>query len=199
MTGLFVKRVLGRPWGEVLQMSNDPRFLSAVVPSANVITTAGDVAVFYQCVMVGGSFDGTRVFEEETVQRSLEAPHDELVMTNARTYRFAAEPFHARLHRSTYGLDQPRAFGHVGGRICSRGPIQRELVVTMLTTAKPVIDHILPLVKLLAADRRGASRGPNDMSFGSAAGCRRAHDGWRVHEEAADAVRHDPHLSTVGR
>lgn len=69
MTWLFAKRVLGKPWGEVLQMSNDPRFLGAVVPSANVITRARDIAVFYQCIMDGGSFEGTRVFEEKTVKR----------------------------------------------------------------------------------------------------------------------------------
>jgi hypothetical protein len=51
VTNLFMKRVLGKPWSEVLRMSNDPRFLGAVVPSANVVVTARDVAVFYQCIM----------------------------------------------------------------------------------------------------------------------------------------------------
>ncbi len=153
VTGLFVKRVLGRPWGEVLQMSNDPRFLSAVVPSANVITTAGDVAVFYQCIMDGGSFDGTRVFEEETVQRSLEAPHDELVIDRmlGLPIRYGSGFMLGSESISPYGWARPRAFGHVGmSNLFTWADRDRELVVAMLTTGKPVIGpHLLPLVKLL--------------------------------------------------
>jgi len=59
----YMRRVLGKPWGPVLRMSNDERFLTGVIPSANVIVTARDVAAFYQCLLNGGSSDGIRVFE----------------------------------------------------------------------------------------------------------------------------------------
>jgi CubicO group peptidase (beta-lactamase class C family) len=153
VTGLFMKRVLGKPWGEVLQMSNDPRFLSAVIPSGNVIVRASDVAVFYQCIMDGGSFEGTRVFEEETVERALEAPHDGLIMDRmlglpiryASGFMLGSESF------SPYGWNRPRAFGHVGmSNLFTWADRDRELVVAILTTGKPVIGpHLLPLVKLI--------------------------------------------------
>ena len=153
VTGLFVKRVLGKPWGEVLQMSNDPRFLSAVVPSANVITRAHDVAVFYQCIMDGGSFEGTRVFEEETVERALEAPHDELVIDRmlGLPIRYGSGFMLGSDSISPYGWDRPGAFGHVGmSNLFTWADRDRELVVAILTTGKPVIGpHLVPLVKLL--------------------------------------------------
>ena len=59
---MFFHRALGAPWSRLLRMSNDPRFLTASVPSGNVIVTARDVAAFYQCLLDGGTLDGTRVF-----------------------------------------------------------------------------------------------------------------------------------------
>jgi CubicO group peptidase (beta-lactamase class C family) len=153
VTGLFTKRVLGKPWSQVLKMSNDPRFLGAVVPSANVITNAHDVAVFYQCVMDGGFFDGTRVFDEETVRRALEAPHDELVVDRmlGLPLRYGSGFMLGSNSISPYGWDRPRAFGHVGmSNLFTWADPDRELVVAILTTGKPVLGPHLPaLVKLL--------------------------------------------------
>jgi CubicO group peptidase (beta-lactamase class C family) len=153
VTGLFAKRVLGKPWSQVLRMSNDPRFLGAVVPSANVITNARDVAVFYQCVMDGGIFDGTRVFDEETVRRALEAPHDELVVDRmlGLPLRYGSGFMLGSNSISPYGWDRPRAFGHVGmSNLFTWADPERELVVAILTTGKPVLGpHLAPLVKLL--------------------------------------------------
>jgi CubicO group peptidase (beta-lactamase class C family) len=153
VTALFAKRVLGKPWSQVLRMSNDPRFLGAVVPSANVITNARDVAVFYQCVMDGGIFDGTRVFDEETVRRALEAPHDELVVDRmlGLPLRYGSGFMLGSNSISPYGWDRPRAFGHVGmSNLFTWADPERELVVAILTTGKPVLGpHLAPLVKLL--------------------------------------------------
>jgi CubicO group peptidase (beta-lactamase class C family) len=153
VTNLFVQRVLGKPWGEVLRMSNDPRFLGAVVPSANVVVTASDVAVFYQCVMNGGAFAGTRVFSEETVERALEAPHDELVIDRmlGLPIRYASGFMLGSGSISPYGWNRPQAFGHVGlSNLFTWADRERDLVVAILTTGKPVIGpHLIPLVKLL--------------------------------------------------
>ena len=153
VTSLFLKRVLGKPWGEVLRMSNDPRFLGAVVPSGNVIVTARDVAVFYQCVMDGGSYEGTRVFDEDTVERSLEAPHDELVMDRmlGLPIRYGSGFMLGSGSFSPFGWNRPQAFGHVGmSNLFTWADRERELVVAILTTGKPVIGpHLVPLVKLL--------------------------------------------------
>jgi CubicO group peptidase (beta-lactamase class C family) len=52
---------------------------------------------------------------------------------------------------SPYGWDRPRAFGHVGmSNLFTWADPDRELVVAILTTGKPVLGpHLAPLVKLL--------------------------------------------------
>jgi CubicO group peptidase (beta-lactamase class C family) len=153
VTWLFAKRVLGKPWSEVLQMSNDPRFLAAVVPSANVITTARDVAVFYQCIMDGGTFEGTSIFAEATVERALEAPHDELVVDRmlGLPLRYGSGFMLGSGSISPYGWDRLLAFGHASlSNPFTWADPDRQLVVAILTTGKPVIGPHLPaLVKLL--------------------------------------------------
>jgi len=153
VTNLFLKRVLGKPWSEVLRMSNDPRFLGAVVPSGNVIVTARDVTVFYQCIMDGGSYEGTRIFDEETVEKALRAPHDELVVDRmlGLPLRYGSGFMLGSASVSPFGWNRPRAFGHVGmSNLFTWADRERELVVAILTTGKPVLGpHLIPLVKLI--------------------------------------------------
>jgi CubicO group peptidase (beta-lactamase class C family) len=153
VTGFFMKRVLGKPWGEVLEMSNDPRFLEGIIPSGNVIVTARDAAAFYQCVMNGGILDGVRVFEEETVERSLEPTHDDMVMDRVLGFpvRYASGFMLGTESFSPFGWNCPEAFGHVGmSNLFTWADPSRDIAVAVLTTGKPLIGtHIPPLVKLI--------------------------------------------------
>src|SRR5437764_9376126 len=44
----LLSRALGLGFDELVEASNDPRFLTAVVPSANVVTTANELSRFYE-------------------------------------------------------------------------------------------------------------------------------------------------------
>jgi len=151
--GPFMKRILGKSWGPVLRMSNDARFLTGVIPSANVIVTARDIARFYQCLMNGGSIDGTRVFDEETVADAITAERDELEFDRmlAMPIRYGSGFMLGTESFSLYGWNHPRAFGHVGmSNLFTWADPDRDLVVALLTTGKPVIGGHLPaLVRLM--------------------------------------------------
>jgi len=118
-----------------------------------VIVRARDVAIFYQCIMDGGTFAGTRVFAEDTVQRALQAPHDELVVDRmlGLPLRYGSGFMLGSESISPFGWNRPLAFGHVGmSNLFTWADPERQLVVTILTTGKPVIGpHLVPLVKLL--------------------------------------------------
>ena len=148
-----MKRVLGKSWGEVLEMSNDPRFLEGVIPSGNVIVTARDTAAFYQCVLNGGILDGVRVFETETVERSLEPTHDDMVMDRVLGFpvRYASGFMLGTESFSPFGWNCPDAFGHIGmSNLFTWADPARDIAVAVLTTGKPLIGtHIPPLVKLI--------------------------------------------------
>ena len=152
--GFFMKRTLGKAWGPVLRMSNDPRFLSAVIPSGNVIVTARDVATFYQCLLNGGSIDGTRVFDETTVANAIRAERDGLEIVRFLTLPMRYSPgfMLGSDSVSLYGWNHPRIFGHVGmSNLFTWADPDRDLVVALLTTGKPVIgSHLGALVRLIS-------------------------------------------------
>src|SRR5204862_1298035 len=63
----LVSRVLGNPIDAVVELSNDPRFLTAVVPAANIITSANELSRFFEIFRAGGALDGVRVMKPETI------------------------------------------------------------------------------------------------------------------------------------
>ena len=150
---MVFRRALGTRYGHVLHLSNDPRFLGAVIPSGNVITTAHDIAAFYQCLLNGGELDGTRVFEEETVTRALEhrdegTPVDRML---GMPIRYSAGFMLDNEQVSPYGWDHPNAFGHIGlSNMFTWADPDRDLAVALLTTGKPVLGtHVLALPQLI--------------------------------------------------
>ncbi|HET9062916.1 MAG TPA: serine hydrolase domain-containing protein, partial [Candidatus Binatia bacterium] len=64
---LLLRRVLGVDFYRVSEMSNDPRFLSAVMPAANLFATAEELSRFYQMLLEGGALDGVRIFDPRTI------------------------------------------------------------------------------------------------------------------------------------
>jgi CubicO group peptidase (beta-lactamase class C family) len=152
--GTALKRAIGKSWGPVLRMSNDERFLGGVIPSGNAIVSARDVATFYQCLLDGGVIGDVRVFEQETVDRATRRHHDDLPidrmlglpMSYSPGFMLGTDSF------SLFGWNHPRAFGHLGlSNLFTWADPDRELVVALLTTGKPVLGtHLLSLPKLIA-------------------------------------------------
>src|SRR5262245_57658643 len=67
----LARRVLCGPIERVVEVSNDCRFLNAVISSANVIISANELGRFYESFRAGGELDGVRVMEERTIRRVL--------------------------------------------------------------------------------------------------------------------------------
>jgi CubicO group peptidase (beta-lactamase class C family) len=152
---MLVERVLGLGWDEVIDLSNDPRFLSGVIPSANVITTARDIATFYQCLLDGGHGPRGPVFDEDTVERATRADRPALELDRMLGVPLAYSTGFM-LGTSTFSLwgwNQPRAFGHLGlSNSFTWADPERELVVAILTTGKPLVGPHLPSLVLLIAE-----------------------------------------------
>ena len=152
---VFFHRALGAPWSRLLRMSNDPRFLTASVPSGNIVVTARDAAAFYQCLLDGGALDGTRIFATETIERAREprvegTPFDRLLglpMRYSEGFMLGAEGL------TLYGWHHPDAFGHLGmSNLLTWAEPSRDLVVAILTTGKPMIGpHVLAFPRLIGA------------------------------------------------
>jgi len=149
----LLERALGAKLERIVEMSNDSRFLNAVVPSANVFTTARDMAAFYQCLLNEGELDGVRVFDPRTVQHAINKQTGwEIDLTLMVPIGYSSGFMLGSNSLSLYGWDHPRAFGHLGlsNIFCWADP-DRDLVVALLTTGKPIVSpHVMRVFQLIA-------------------------------------------------
>ena len=111
----LARRVLGAPIEEVVRISNDPRFLTAIVPSANIVTTAHELSRFFEIFRCGGELDGVRVMEPGTLRTALtEQSRLELDLSLVFPTRFSYGLMLGAKLLSLYGRDTDLAFGHLG-------------------------------------------------------------------------------------
>ncbi len=150
----FFRRVLGTGWESAVDLSNDDRFLSGVIPSGNVIATAADAAAFYQCLLDGGQLNGTRVFDADTVAAAIR-PLDEGIAIDRRIglpIRYSSGFMLGTDAVNVFGWNHPNAFGHIGlSNLYTWADPDRHLVVAFLTTGKPVLGtHLAAFPQVIA-------------------------------------------------
>lgn len=143
--GLFqrmMRESLGLKFDDAIGMANDPRFLTAIVPSGNVIGTAEEVSRFFELLLRGGELDGTRVFRRGTLERALE-PHNSATEVD----RIIRLPIRYGLGfmlggntLSFYGQNSPNAFGHLGfTNVLAWADPDRDISVALMNNGKPFI------------------------------------------------------------
>jgi CubicO group peptidase (beta-lactamase class C family) len=124
---------------EVIELSNDPRFRTAVVPSGNLIGTPDDICRFFEMLVSGGSFEGKRIFSVATVHRAIEPQTfwqvDRVIrlpMSYSMGFMLGTDPV------GLYGVWCGRAFGHVGlSNILAWADPERDLSVAFMNSGKP--------------------------------------------------------------
>jgi CubicO group peptidase (beta-lactamase class C family) len=146
--------VLGTHPDKAVEMTNDPRFYSAIVPSANLYATAEEVSRFYQMLLDKGRWQGKQILDPLTVHqatRSLGGFHLDrsllLPMRYSAGFMLGGSPV------GMYGLDSQFAFGHLGyaNIVCWADP-QRDIAVSLMNTGKLVLGpHIKALMLLIHA------------------------------------------------
>lgn len=134
-------RALGLPFDQLVELSNDERFLTAVVPSANIVTTANELARFYEIFRRGGELDGVNVMEPETVRAAMsQQSHLEVDLSLGFPTRFGSGLVLGAQLLSLYGRDTQHAFGHLGfTNILAWADPQRALAAAVVTNGKPVL------------------------------------------------------------
>lgn len=148
----MLERALGKPLPEIVELSNDPRFLTGLIPSGNLETTAEDYSAFLQCMLDEGEYQGVRVFEPRTIRHALnEASYREVDLTLLMPLRYGLGPMLGDDPIGIFGPKTEHAFGHLGlSNIFPWADPRREISVALLTTGKPVLSlHTIRLVQLL--------------------------------------------------
>jgi CubicO group peptidase (beta-lactamase class C family) len=135
------QRALGMPVQHVVEMSNDPRFLTSIFPSGNVVGTANEASRFYELLRRGGEVDGVRIFDRRTVQRATaEQSYLEPDLTLVLPFRYGLGFMLGAEWFSLYGPRTPHAFGHIGfTNVITWADPERDVAAALLTSGKPLI------------------------------------------------------------
>jgi CubicO group peptidase (beta-lactamase class C family) len=134
-------RALGVHPDEATRISNDPRFLRAVMPAANGVSTANELSRFYEMLRNGGELDGVRVMDPRTIRRAtVEQSHMEVDLSLGLPIGFSMGYMLGGRRVSLFGGDTQGAFGHLGWiNILSWADPARALSVAMITTGKAAV------------------------------------------------------------
>lgn len=142
----FLTRALGVHPDEATRMSNDPRFLTAVLPAANGVATANELGRFYELLLRGGELDGVRVIDDRTLRRArVGVSHLEVDLSLGLPIAFSHGYMLGGKVISLYGPNTTKAFGHLGWiNIMGWADPERDLSVGLITTGKSVLYPELP-------------------------------------------------------
>lgn len=150
----ILRNALGADIEHVIELANDPRYLTGIVPSANIVTTASELCAFYQCLLDGGEQNGVRVLEPATIRHATgESAWWEIDFTLGLPIRYGLGFMLGSRGVSLFGRDNEHAFGHVGfSNIFSWADPERALSVALCTNGKPVLSlHAVRIVQWLGA------------------------------------------------
>jgi CubicO group peptidase (beta-lactamase class C family) len=142
----LASRVLSRPVEEVVELSNDARFNTAIVPAGNLITTADELSRFFEIFRAGGELDGVRIMQPETIRRAIaEQSRLEIDLTLGFPTRFSYGLMLGAKVLSLYGLDTDLAFGHLGFiNIMGWADPERGISGGLINSGKAIIYPELP-------------------------------------------------------
>lgn len=137
----LLSRALGSGLDDLVDVTNDPRFLTGIVPAANLVTTANELSRFFEVMRCGGELDGVRVIETETIRRALiERSHLEIDLSLGFPTRFSYGLMLGARLISLYGRDTQHAFGHLGfTNMLAWADPERAISVAVLNNGKPIV------------------------------------------------------------
>ena len=139
--GQILERAVGVDIRGVVETTNDERFLSAVVPSANIFATANEACRYFEMLRCGGTLEGHRIFAEETVQRAVgQSAFTELDSVIKLPIQYGLGFMLGNPLLSLFGPRTAGAFGHLGyTNVLVWADPQRELSVAFLNNGKPFV------------------------------------------------------------
>jgi CubicO group peptidase (beta-lactamase class C family) len=137
----LLERALGVSMKKATKLSNDPRFLTAIIPSGNVIGTAEEAGRFFELLLQEGALGDVRIFQARTVRRAVrEQSYLEVDSFLGLPVRYAMGFMLGGQRFSPYGPHTPLAFGHIGfTNVVAWADPERRISVGVMTSGKPFI------------------------------------------------------------
>lgn len=142
----LLERALGKSPDAIVEASNDPRFLTGIIPAGNSVASATELSRFFELLRRGGELDGVRIFEPRTILRARsEQSYREIDFTLGFPTRYGLGFMLGAELLSLFGPSTEQAFGHLGytNTIGWADP-ERALSAALVTSGKPILYPELP-------------------------------------------------------
>ena len=141
MANIF-RRSIGIDVETAVRASNEGDFLTAVLPSANVVGTPREMSRFLAMLLAGGQLDGVRVLSEAAVKSmTTVVTTRQFDGTFGFPMRYGLGVMMGGRRFALFGLGTTGAFGHLGlSNVVVYADPARDLVVSFLNTGKPMLD-----------------------------------------------------------
>ena len=137
------RKAIGGTVHEIIPFTNDPLFLTAVIPSSNTISTADELSRFAEIWRREGELDGVRVLRPETL-RAATAQCRRLrpdLATGLVPMRWGTGFMLGSTRYGPFGRCAPAAFGHTGlVNIALWADPERSLAAAVISSGKPGTD-----------------------------------------------------------
>lgn len=150
----YIRSIISMEFAEGVAASNEDSFLSTVVPAGNLFATADEVSRVFQMMLNGGTLDGVRLFQPETLAQAV-APLGGLQFdrTIRVPLRFSAGFMLGENPFGLFGPNTRRAYGHLGFvSVLAWADPDRALSVALLNTGKSLAPvGLLRMGQILAA------------------------------------------------
>lgn len=134
------RKVVGGTMQQIIPMSNSPQFLTGIVPSSNLVSSAAELARFAEILLRGGELDGCRVLRPETIEAATR-PARRLrpdFATGGAPLRWGTGYMLGSRRFGPFGKNAPRAFGHTGlTQIAMWADPDRDLAASVVSSGKP--------------------------------------------------------------
>jgi CubicO group peptidase (beta-lactamase class C family) len=154
----LINRALGSIMGahpdQVVELSNDPRFFKAVIPSGNLFATAEEVSRFFQMLLNHGEWQGRQILQPLTVHRATRSvSRTELDKSLMMPMRYSAGFMLGSNPVGIFGTNSQYAYGHLGfANIFVWADPERDISVAVMNTGKTALGpHLKTLPALLGA------------------------------------------------
>lgn len=143
--------VLGADPDVVVELTNDPRFYKAIIPSANLFANAEETSRFFQMLLNHGYWQGKQILDPMTVHRATHAlGRMEMDRSLMLPMRYSGGFMLGGSPVGIYGLETQHAYGHLGfaNIFCWADP-QRDIAVSIMNTGKLVLGSHLKALPLI--------------------------------------------------
>lgn len=135
------RKAVGGSMEEIIPISNRPEYLTDVIPSSNLVSTAFELSKFAEFLRLGGSLDGHRVLAPGTISKAVEQRRRLRpdIATGGAPIRWGTGFMLGSKRFGPFGTDAEHAFGNTGlTQIAIWSDPSRDMAVGIISSGKPV-------------------------------------------------------------